>query len=129
MLNLNSLFCQEHLTHAPQITQLEAYQTNSSRYIVGLGWEAGEENSDLTFYEVRVDGVISRVQDTKEVVVMERPPPENVSIQVTAVSQCGQRSDPASATTSVATVSAGKELGRNPLSYISSNLCASKKLV
>ena len=74
-----------------------------------------------------VDSAMSRVQDTREVVVMEGPPPENVSVRVTAVSQCGQRSNPASATTSVATVSAGKELGRNPLSYISSNLCASKK--
>ena len=55
-----------------------------------------------------VDSAVSRVQDTKEVVVVEGAPPENVSVRVTAVSQCGQRSDPASETTSVATISAGR---------------------
>ena len=52
-----------------------------------------------------VDSAVSRVQDTKEVVVIEGAPPKDVSVRVTAVSQCGQRSDPASAIT---TVSAGK---------------------
>ena len=102
------------MPNPPEITQLEAYQTNSSWYIVGVSWKAGDENSDLAFYQVQVDGVdsaVSRVQDTKEVVVIKGAPPENVTVRVTAVSQCGQRSDPASETTSVATVSAGKELG------------------
>lgn len=98
----------------PQITQLEAYQANSNIYIVNVSWVAEEVNYDLDYHEVEVIGVDStmiRVQDTRSTIVIEGVPPVNVTVQVTTVSQCGQRSNLASETASVAATSvpSGKE--------------------
>ena len=67
-----------------------------------LRWSPGEENSDLSFYEVTVGGVTTRVQDTEDTIFVDQAPPESVMARVVAVSKCGEQSEAATASTSVA---------------------------
>lgn len=82
-----------------------------------MSWVAGEVNYDLDYYEVEVVGVdtaTTRMQDTRSTIVIKGVPPENVTVQVTAVSQCGQSSNPVSEMTNVDTVSPGKAFSPYP---------------
>lgn len=88
----------------PQINELQAYQTENG-YTVAVSWQRGEENnSDLDFYEVSVGDVsTTRVKDTQDVVIVSSSPPENMlaEVRIIAISKCGARSAPASATTAI----------------------------